>query len=98
MNKTQEHDIDLDIIEITDVCDAEFGINGYTVIQKDRVGQRGGRMILYPICSGTYGKYCRLEYICMILTRDLIFCKPSSPKTRFKVRQYKMGITRKDTG
>ena len=45
--------IDPDIIGIiqscanTNISDGEFGINGYKMLRKDRVGQRGSSAILY---------------------------------------------------
>ncbi len=46
-------DIDPDIIGITeswattDVSDAELGLTGYVIFRKDRIGRRGGGVILY---------------------------------------------------
>ena len=46
-------DIDPHIIGITeswaniDITDAEFGLTGYVMFRKDRIGRRGGGVILY---------------------------------------------------
>ena len=46
-------DIDLHIIGITeslatpDISDAELGMTGYVMFRKDRLGRRGGGVILY---------------------------------------------------
>ena len=46
-------DIDADIIGITeswankDIEDAELGLTGYAVFRRDRMGRRGGGVILY---------------------------------------------------
>ena len=52
-------DIDPHIIGITeswantDITDAELGLTGYVLFRRDRIGRRGGRVILYvKIYSG----------------------------------------------
>ena len=50
-------DIDRDIIGITeswantDITDAELGLTGYVMFRRDRIGRRGGGVILYVIES-----------------------------------------------
>ena len=56
LNITVE-DIDPHIISITeswantDITDAEFGLTGYVMFRRDRIGRRGGGVILYIIES-----------------------------------------------
>ena len=46
-------DIDPHVIGIaepwanTDITDAELGLSGYVMFRRDRIGRRGGRLILY---------------------------------------------------
>ena len=50
-------DIDPHIISITepwantDITDAELGVTGYVMFRKDRIGRRGGGVILYVKAS-----------------------------------------------
>ena len=50
VNKKNELNImveDIDLRINTDITDAELGLSGYEMFRRDRIGRRGGGVILY---------------------------------------------------